>query len=338
VSEAPIPKPEVKAPPEPIKPVEKPVAERPVLKAPEQPQAAFLGGPNRGEGKTGKARVVSETTIPGRTQKPVPPKEKAIKVETDAIEVTEAQSNFADPTARAELYPLVTESTIKNNRFQPASEGQLANFSQQTPELFGKLTDLEKQTVRKQYSIERRKQRNAERLDEFNRKEFNIEPDPALRKRLAEKPPEAPKPEAVKDINRIEKGLKDPDRNFEKALPPEIADQLITKRDAAKATYTEFLIEQVERHSTEIEKGISIKPGSRMDRAVQQFGEGDLTLEQVTKKFGPENTKKIVDGAAWYRARYEEWLRAYNSTAANLYPGDASKLIRRRKDYFRHFR
>ena len=267
-------------------------------------------------------------------------KARVTKAKTEAAAVVEAESVFAKPDQRAALYPLVTESTVSKGKFKPATDAQIANFAQTTPEQYAKLTTPEKAVVRKQYSIERRKQRNAEKLDEFNQKEFDITPDPAMRKRFAEEPPEVPGLEDVRDINRFEAGVgvKDPFRIMEKGLGKKTADVVITEFETSKTSYTDALIKEEARHNTEVIQGIGIKPGSKVGRAVQSFGEGDLTLEQITKRFSKEDVKKIVDGAAWYRASYERYIKEHNTVAANLHPGDRSKLIPRREKYFRHFR
>ncbi len=305
--------------------------------------AAFAGATvgrirSRLKGKP-KAAATAEAVQPRQTQPKGPRKAKKAKVESDTRVVAEAQSNFATPEMQAELYPLVVESrTGAKGQFLPATDAQLATYTGKTPAEFTALSKSEQSALRKLYSKERAKQKAARKLDEANRKDFNIEPDPELRKRLAEPPPDVPDAELVKDISKAKQELRDPFRNFEEALPAKVAETLTEKRDAAGDGYARFLKDELDRHAIEVEKDIGVKPGSKMDRAVQEFGEGNLTLDQITKKFGPDGAKKIVDAAAWYRARYEDFLRQYNSTMANLYPGDATKLIRRRQNYFRHFR
>ena len=253
-----------------------------------------------------------------------------------AMEVMEKPGT---PEHTAALYPLVAESrTGSKGQFLPATNEALARFAQVPIETINKLSKSDLKEVRNRYSKLRREQKQSMIMDEQLRKEFGIEITEPFRKAVNPEPPEVDVAGNFKEINVVEAGLKDPLRIIEQSIPEADAKKLIDTRDAAKAKMEGFLTEEIQKHRTEVEEGLGIKPGSKMDRAVQQFGEGDWSIEKLTDKFKPEEVKKITDAAVWYRKQYETFIRQYNKVAASIFPGDRSKLIYRRKDYFRHFR
>ncbi len=258
-----------------------------------------------------------------------------------ALDNTLKQDVFAKPEKATDLYPLVKESAVypKSKKFKPATDGQLKAFAQAGSEEWAGMTKPDKSIVRKEYSRQRRLQKNEMAQDRRNRLEFDIEPDPVMREKLKQRPPEVKDLSELKDVSVVETTIipKDPERMIEKTLPKKIGDDLIGRRDKAKADYTDWVIDRETKHVEFTEK-LGIKPGSKLDKSVQLFGEGDLSVQQITKRHGAKGAEKIVKAAEWYREQYEGLLKEYNSAMANIFPGDRSKLVSRRKDYFRHFR
>lgn len=142
--------------------------------------------------------------------------------------------------------------------------------------------------------------------------------------------------EKAKDIASITIGWRDFYRNTRRALGAD-AEPLLNKFDDAKAANIEFQKQRIDEYKKEIEGRLKIKVHSKEDRAVMDFGEGKATTDDLVKKFGERRAADIIEGAAWYRKKYEAFLSQINEQRQKLWPNDESKLIPRRKDYFRHY-
>lgn len=157
-------------------------------------------------------------------------------------------------------------------------------------------------------------------------------------------------PKALRDISPLQAGTRDVYRNFEDVFGggkydnptfQKVKKDLLDPFDASKG---EFIAEQkmqlgaLEEH---IVNGLGIEKGSKLSAAVQMFGEGKLTLEQVKEKF-PKDWQKIVKANDWFRNMYDNMLdetnrvREYFFPTHPLYP-ESSKVIPKRQNYYRHF-
>ncbi|MBQ4631571.1 MAG: hypothetical protein IJB70_11375, partial [Clostridia bacterium] len=117
-------------------------------------------------------------------------------------------------------------------------------------------------------------------------------------------------------------------------------------------------------------KTYNIKPGSIEDKVVQWYGEGEIAPNLNNKKevkmlnelgfdvsvssdpdvtikftdadliriFGEERAEDIKGFSQFFRKMYDSYVERVNATIAGIYPGDTDKLLKPRKDYFRHFR
>jgi hypothetical protein len=84
-----------------------------------------------------------------------------------------------------------------------------------------------------------------------------------------------------------------------------------------------------------------IKKGSKADADIQRYGEGKITLQALQQKYptgkrGP-SWEDIVHADDFFRTSYAEILPKINAVVAQIYPGQADKLVLPRKDYYRHF-
>ncbi|MFX0194821.1 MAG: hypothetical protein ACFFCW_01770, partial [Candidatus Hodarchaeota archaeon] len=249
-------------------------------------------------------------------------------------------------------YPLLQETQYRSGGQRiPATDDMLARFVSMNKEEFGKLGKADKKKVRELYNKELEKQKNEYTQAERLNKEFNIVIEPEFRESI-QKPAPVVTPDLLsraKDIGRVEVQLKDPFRINEKVLPREVADALTTEHMAAIDKFNEFLLRNLDEYTNHIEKTIGIKPNSKLDRAVQLFGEKTVLKYRkgkpliadenwLIKKFGEKRAAQVVEAAQWYRQKYEQFLGEYNKVAATLYPGEPKYILRRRADYFRHFR
>lgn len=91
-------------------------------------------------------------------------------------------------------------------------------------------------------------------------------------------------------------------------------------------------------HADHIENRLGIKPHSKMDRAVMDYGEGKREFKEIMHEFGQEGANKIVEADKWYRNMYNMLLTEYNAVMRKLYPNVPSKQVDFRTNYYHHFR
>ena len=109
------------------------------------------------------------------------------------------------------------------------------------------------------------------------------------------------------------------------------------------AAYSDLIYESVV-------KGLGIQKGTRMSAAVQWLGEGEkpvskkagsdlapYTYDDCVSEFGKEKAERIQKAAEIFRSCYDDLIDDVNATRKMLYPNNPEKLIKKRKDYFRHF-
>lgn len=150
-------------------------------------------------------------------------------------------------------------------------------------------------------------------------------------------------PATLKDINPLMTGGRDVYRNFETVFGknyPKIKAQLLDPFDQAKGNMMkeqEFLTNEIFEN---VVKKFGIEKGSKIDKAVVEFGEGKIKLEALQEKF-PKDWQKIVEADNWFKNKYPQLLEDLNAVReANfpthpLYP-ESTKIIPFRKDYYRH--
>ena len=72
--------------------------------------------------------------------------------------------------------------------------------------------------------------------------------------------------------------------------------------------------------------------GGRKMQVKVPYTEADLVRE-----FGKPRAEEIKAAEAWFRKSYDDLLAKVNMVRAKIYPGNPDKIIRRRRDYFRHY-
>lgn len=148
-------------------------------------------------------------------------------------------------------------------------------------------------------------------------------------------------PEELKDIGNLASGWRDVYRNFKAVYGKRFEDVkriVLDPFDASKGR----LVREKEVLANELDdvivKGLGIKKQSKESAAVQLFGEGKKTYEELVDEFGPQKADNIVQADKWFRAKYDSMLDEVNAVRKIIYPNNPDKLIPKRKDYYRHFR
>lgn len=145
--------------------------------------------------------------------------------------------------------------------------------------------------------------------------------------------------------------FKDLDRLVEAAAPDQATyksfrDNVIVPREEAVTsmiTEEETLLKEV----ADIAKSLGVKgrkgivskrltgqgKGNKVSAAIQQFGEGRKTQEQLVKEFGEDTAQKIIQANDFFRSKYDELIDRANEVRANF----DRDPIPKREDYYTHF-
>lgn len=146
--------------------------------------------------------------------------------------------------------------------------------------------------------------------------------------------------EDFKDIGSPAVGFRDVYRNFERFFrdkAPEMSEKFLLPFEKSKKTMYDNLSRHAQNLEKNIVKGLGIKPKSKESALVQNLGEGNITFEDVVRQVGKEKAEKIAQADKWFRAQYNREIDEINRVRAQIYPNDPTKLIQKRKDYYRHF-
>jgi hypothetical protein len=157
-------------------------------------------------------------------------------------------------------------------------------------------------------------------------------------------------PKTLKDISPLQAGTRDVYRNFETVFGDgryndptfqKVKKELLDPFDASKGEFIAEQQKQLAELEDKIVNGLGIKKGSELSAAVQMFGEGKLSLDQVKEKF-PKDWTKIIEADKWFRNMYDTMLdetnriREYYFPTHPLFP-ESTKVIPKRQNYYRHF-
>jgi len=164
----------------------------------------------------------------------------------------------------------------------------------------------------------------------------------------------------------------DLERNFERVFGNhyDVVKPLIDNFNRAKGMYARNLLGNVSVLA-EMCNTYGFVPGDDFDIAIQAYGEGSLHLDlnnpkelrifrkmgfnpsdystsdvvdidfgydDLVKRFGEVKAEQIKHCAESFRVMYDDYLKRANETIARIYPGQDDRLIKPRKDYFRHFK
>jgi hypothetical protein len=132
-----------------------------------------------------------------------------------------------------------------------------------------------------------------------------------------------------KDKSALSLGTETMDRNFEDVMgknAPELKRKLLEPVYKKEAERTRFL--NTEREQI---KQLGIKAGSKESSLVQEYGEGNITREQLSQQ--TNNPEKIIKASEFIRGKYDEYLGQLNKVLTR----NGYEPIPKRQDYFHHF-
>lgn len=147
-------------------------------------------------------------------------------------------------------------------------------------------------------------------------------------------------PTKLKDISGFKAATTDVYRNFENVFGKNyenVGKPVLDKLDSAKSEYVNMQEKWVNNLNNNVVKKLGIKKGSKESKWVQQYGEGEISLEQL-KKVAPDKWKDVVKADQWFRRSYDQLIDEVNASRAVIYPNNPEKIVPKRKDYYRHFR
>lgn len=144
-------------------------------------------------------------------------------------------------------------------------------------------------------------------------------------------------PSDSKDISGFDAQTRDVYRNMEAVMGKEAAAPYLGALDDAKKENIDMQEYWLGRLKKEVVDGLGIKKGSKESALVQQYGEGQITLDEL-KRRAPENWKKIVKADNFFRQAYDNLIDIVNESRMQIYGNNTEKLVPKRKDYYRHFR
>lgn len=144
----------------------------------------------------------------------------------------------------------------------------------------------------------------------------------------------------LNDVGGFARGWKDVFRNFKTVFGnaySQVKAQVLDPFDAAKGQFVDGLNRHADEMENVIVKQLGINKGSKESEAVQLFGEGKITKDDLVKQFGDETASKIEQADGWFRQQYDSILDEVNAVRAEIYPNNPSKIIPKRANYYRHF-
>lgn len=161
-------------------------------------------------------------------------------------------------------------------------------------------------------------------------------------------------------------------RNFQRTFREhfDVVKPLLDYFDRAKGEYARNLMNNADM-LINMCKQYDFKPGDDFDKAIQWYGEKNIhlnlnnskdmklfkelgfdkgnyqyrdeidvpfTYEDLVRRFGDERAADVATCSQKFRELYDDYLKRANDTIATIYPGQTERLIKPRRDYFRHFR
>lgn len=140
------------------------------------------------------------------------------------------------------------------------------------------------------------------------------------------------------DIGKtIESNFKDNQRITEKVMGPERAAQFLRPWEDAKSNYANDVSNELTDLEEQVVKKLGIGKKTQESADVQRFGEGVISEKDLVKKYGEGRARDIIAADKFFRRKYDEYIDTVNETLKVMFPNDPSKLIEKRKDYYRHF-
>jgi len=148
----------------------------------------------------------------------------------------------------------------------------------------------------------------------------------------------------LKDLRNYGSTFATMDENLKKAAPdPQTYEKLRTLTYGhAQRQATDLLLRKAEmidgmkkfRKELGITLGNQRFRGKKISAAIQEYGEGSKSLDDLVKEFGQAKADKIVAADTWFRTNYDALIREANTTLERY----GLDPIPYRKNYYTHFR
>lgn len=126
-------------------------------------------------------------------------------------------------------------------------------------------------------------------------------------------------------------------RDVFKSSYPQVKKMIIDPFNNSKNDFTMMQKDLTKSLKENVVDKLGITKGSKLSKAVQDYGEKKLPLEEL-KRLHPKDWEKVVEADKYFRQTYDNVLHTINTTRAKIYPNNPEKQIPQRKDYYRHFR
>ena len=156
-------------------------------------------------------------------------------------------------------------------------------------------------------------------------------------------------PEAVrgyKDISGFMGQARDVYRNFEAVFGENFSSVkrvILDPFDKSKGDMVDLLKKVGDDLDENVMKKYGFNRGSKESAAIQRYGDSSLQAgerrnrEDLVNEFGRDKADQIIEADSYFRKKYNELIDQVNVVRAEIFPNDPTKLIPKRKDYYRHF-
>jgi hypothetical protein len=150
---------------------------------------------------------------------------------------------------------------------------------------------------------------------------------------LAQKLPE------YKDLGNVRKQLRDIFRNTEAVFGkdfPAVKKTVLDPLDKSKGELVDFFTREIAKLNENVTEKFKFNRGTKESAAIEMYGEGKATKEELIKEFGPEKAQQIIEADAFFRDRYNTFLDNLNRVEMQIYPNSPYKWTPKLKNYYRH--
>jgi hypothetical protein len=119
---------------------------------------------------------------------------------------------------------------------------------------------------------------------------------------------------------------------------PHVKENVLDPFDASKKEYVELQEKWLNKLHKEVVKDLGIKKNSKLSQLVQDYGEKNITLDQL-KISAPQDWEKVVKADEWFRKAYDDLIDQVNEVRGQIFKKDKeSKMVPKLDNYYRHFR
>jgi hypothetical protein len=226
-----------------------------------------------------------------------------------------------------------------------ATERKIANLNKNmqskgiTPRMQERMGVLSKELAANKKILDNRKNKfGRTKVDELNIDPIDYTPDNV--KALVKTATENIDFSKLKDFSGFKYNSTDIYRNMRDVFKdsyPQVKKLVMEPFDNAKKEFAGMQKNLTKALKENVVDRLGITKGSKLSKAVQDFGEKKLTLEQLQLQY-PKEWGRVVEADRFFRSTYDGILDTINATRAKIYPNNPEKLIPKRSDYYRHFR